>query len=68
MVKLLWESNQITLLILCSSKLVALLKVIDVPVYVPDILCLAVSFKLSLAFTYSFFVLEMFTSFMSYIV
>jgi hypothetical protein len=64
--------NQITLLILyhISSRLVTLLKVIDVPIQAPNILYLTISFKF---FNFGFqifllFVLEISANFTSYIV
>ena len=66
--------NQITLLILyyISSRLVTLLKVIDAPIQVSDIIFfikLLVSGSSVLAFSYSlYFVLEMYTSLTSYVV
>jgi len=64
--------NQITLLILCyiSSRLITLLKVIDAPIQVPNILDLTVCFKfLNFSFLIFFlFVPEMPASFTSYIV
>jgi hypothetical protein len=64
--------NQITLFILyyISSRLVTLLKVIDAPIQVCDILVLTVCFKL-INFSYQIFPLfvpEMSISFTSYIV
>ena len=64
--------NQITLLILyyISSKLVTLLKVIDVPLQAPNIFYLTVSFKfLKFSFQiYLLFIPELSASYTSYIV
>ena len=60
--------NQITLLILYSSTLVTLLKVIDPPVYVPDIIGRTLKFIICSFQMFFLFVTEMFTSFKSYIV
>ena len=64
--------NQVTLLILypASSKLVTLLKVTDDPTQVSDIFYLTVSFEF-INFSFQVFllcVLQLFTTFMSYIV
>jgi hypothetical protein len=70
--KILWESKQITLLILyyINSRLVTLLKIIDAPLQVSDIFYLIVSFKL-INFSYQIFPLfipEMSNGFTSYVI